>query len=356
MCHEDWSGFGWPEADAQCNVGTGGIDVCRAIGSEWVCDVPVAFGDLGYVEASAFHVPTSSGFTAVDVTVVSGTHTRYMAFGEVQTEFCCELVGEELQTIDRVRITGTNGGDTIDLFQDLPYYGMAGFPVSFSMSDAHDLPGAPDLEVHVNSLGGVDVLSDSFYVGPDYQEVFDAGSGDDVIMSTAGFDLLDGGDDDDDFVVVGDGAWILGGPGDDEVIATAPFVHAWLGDGDDEFTGTGTGTFIVDGEAGRDTLVGDQGDDILLGGPDNDVLVGGDGADLLDAGPGTEDILCADDSPAGQPDELINAGVLGQSWVNPGNDEPILHGVHSLSLCGDPSYAAVGACGFPLYSRPSACP
>lgn len=112
-------------------------------------------------------------------------------------------------------------------------------------------------------------------------DVFDGGSGDDVIVSddsTAG-SQLDGGDGDDA---------IYGGTGNDAIDAGAGNDVVDAFDGNDEVEG-GAGTDTMYGGNGSDMLVGGDGKDTLIGEAGNDGLIGGEGADILAGGTSTTD-------------------------------------------------------------------
>ncbi len=81
----------------------------------------------------------------------------------------------------------------------------------------------------------------------------------DVLVGTAGADILSGGEGDDFVFALAGHDRLSGGEGDD---------HLYGGDHDDRLSGGG-------------------GDDVLKGGPGADELTGGSGADLLDSGLGT---------------------------------------------------------------------
>ncbi|SEL91847.1 Hemolysin-type calcium-binding repeat-containing protein [Roseivivax marinus] len=98
-----------------------------------------------------------------------------------------------------------------------------------------------------------------------------------VIVSTAGDDRLEGGQNSADYIdggpgndtIIGnDGAdWLIGNLGDDVVFAGAGDTDLDIvqgDDGNDELYGGGGGDFI-DGGAGDDTMAGGTGNDVLIG-------------------------------------------------------------------------------------------
>lgn len=66
--------------------------------------------------------------------------------------------------------------------------------------------------------------------------------------------------------------------------------------GNDLILGT-AGNDVIDGKNGNDCIVGGDGDDMLYGDNENDVLVGGPGSDILDGGKRSKDTDICVDSP-----------------------------------------------------------
>jgi Ca2+-binding RTX toxin-like protein len=58
------------------------------------------------------------------------------------------------------------------------------------------------------------------------------------------------------------------------------------------------GNDVIDGKNGNDCIVGGDGDDLIFGDNDNDVLVGGPGSDILDGGKRNKDTDICVDSPS----------------------------------------------------------
>ena len=99
-----------------------------------------------------------------------------------------------------------------------------------------------------------------------------------LIVGTAGNDVIHGGPG-DDTLIGGDGDdVILGGDGNDSVRG---------GDGDDELVG-GNGDDVIEGGAGSDTLIGGNGADSMDGGAGSDLLVSNGGRDSLTGGAGED--------------------------------------------------------------------
>ncbi|MCH7659018.1 MAG: hypothetical protein IH933_00005, partial [Euryarchaeota archaeon] len=111
------------------------------------------------------------------------------------------------------------------------------------------------------------------------------GSGDDIIVTGGGDDVVDGGDGDDT---------INSGAGDDIVKGGA---------GNDILNG-GEGLDVIDGDAGNDILQGGPGPDLVRGGPDNDRLLGGPGRDV-------DAVLTSDLTEEGADDPRLAAQVEG---------------------------------------------
>ena len=125
---------------------------------------------------------------------------------------------------DTVTINGTNGDDVIQLFLDadgsLVITGLSTEVVIRNFEAANDV-------IHINGLGGADVIDASALGTNGPQLVFDGGAGDDIILGGAGNDTLLGGEG-DDVLLGGDGTDIVdGGPGDDiEIQSLGGIDHA----------------------------------------------------------------------------------------------------------------------------------
>ncbi|MPZ24181.1 MAG: hypothetical protein GEU28_11725 [Dehalococcoidia bacterium] len=116
-------------------------------------------------------------------------------------------------------------------------------------------------------------------------------AGDDVIVGSAGADIIRAGAGND----------IVCGRGGDDI--------TYGGTGNDTLLGEG-GDDELHGGLGFDRLVGGPGDDSLFGDGQNDRLLGGTGIDHMDGGPGRRDV-CNGGPPGSQPQ-----GRSGDSAVN----------------------------------------
>jgi len=148
--------------------------------------------------------------------------------------------------------------------------------------------------------GAGDDLVDLTSLDYDYGDVtINGGTGNDVIWSSSGNDILRGewGDDQvfggagNDILWGDDGADVLwGGVGNDDLRANKGEDVLYGGAGDDilragkgdDVLFAGTGDDILRGGQGDDVLWGDVGNDDLRGHTGNDVLIGGAGNDTLD--------------------------------------------------------------------------
>jgi Ca2+-binding RTX toxin-like protein len=108
--------------------------------------------------------------------------------------------------------------------------------------------------------------------------------------------------------------WLEGGSGDDVINSLVGNDILLGGDGNDTLSG-GANTDQLYGEDGNDILNGDDGDDSLGGGSGIDILHGGTGNDSLFGGDG-DDFLYGD---AGN-DQIDGAAGLDMIWGGDGND------------------------------------
>ncbi len=114
-------------------------------------------------------------------------------------------------------------------------------------------------------------------------------SGDDVIHSGAGHDLVFGRGGDDLICTgsgIGDG--VRAGPGNDRVHLGSDGGDYIYGEGGNDTGFAGPGDSQLQGNGGDDVLRSGSGFQYLKGGAGNDVLYGGSGRDLGDGGPGTD--------------------------------------------------------------------
>ena len=125
-------------------------------------------------------------------------------------------------------------------------------------------------------------------------------SGNDVILGTAGPDVINAGDGadiicalgGDDIINAGNGAdTVFAGFGDDTIQAGQGRDAVFGGAGDDFISG-GKGKDVLNGGFGRDDLRGNEGTDTLVGGPDDDELRGGQKADIIFGDDGNDTLIC----------------------------------------------------------------
>jgi len=218
----------------------------------------------------------------------------------------------------------------------------------------------------VRFLGEVQGVTDS---GKSYDDVIDAGNGNNMIVGGAGGDRITAGDGDD--LIWGDvsdadsysGAWSLAeeipealhgndvihaGGGNDQVAAGGGNDIIFGGDGDDILIGDdgnfpelqgddyidgGAGNDRLDGGGGNDTLFGGadndeltgrEGDDVLLGGSGDDILLGEAGSDYIDGGDGNDHLQDAIDADSGDRNTLL--GGAGDDLLVAGAGQDTLDG------------------------------
>jgi Ca2+-binding RTX toxin-like protein len=98
------------------------------------------------------------------------------------------------------------------------------------------------------------------------------------------------GDGNDTGAVLAGHAGILGGPGDDELSLCAACSGSLYGnDGNDHLVSSDAFS-ILDGGAGDDVLEGGDGNQWIAGQTGNDLITGGAGADSIAPGPGTDGV------------------------------------------------------------------
>ncbi|GKY88156.1 calcium-binding protein [Sinisalibacter aestuarii] len=112
-------------------------------------------------------------------------------------------------------------------------------------------------------------------------DAVDAGIGAAIVEKVFGGrnnDVLNGGDDDENF---------FGRRGNDKVFAKGGDDKAFGGKGNDGMFG-GIGNDLLNGKNGRDYLFGGAGNDRIIGGGHRDVIAGGTGNDTLTGGSGAD--------------------------------------------------------------------
>ncbi len=198
-------------------------------------------------------------------------------------------------------LVGTNGDDLIVWEQRLTGIGTSKYllPVggaaaidNFTLGAGNDILNLTYIDDHNTGTPDIAYTSNANING---------GTGDDIIWSGQGNDVIIGG---------GGGTEILyGGGGNDQIVGSTFAFNNISGDsGNDELFGGSSGDGIVggteddsifgnsgvdfvDGEAGNDTVFGGAGDDNAFGGAGNDTVSGDGEADDIDGGTGFLDTL-----------------------------------------------------------------
>lgn len=153
----------------------------------------------------------------------------------------------------------------------------------------------------LNGGAGIDYMqggtgNDTYYVDAPYEGVYENGEGVDKVISSIDYTLTYGIEN---LTLTGNASYgygngldnsisanlvgsvkLFGQNGDDILISGAGIDYLEGGEGDDRLT-AGAGDDLLEGGAGDDTLTGGDGDDILFGGKSQDILNGGAGNDKL---------------------------------------------------------------------------
>lgn len=155
---------------------------------------------------------------------------------------------------------------------DLLVMGLSGNDMIVSGSGADLLAGGTGND-DLDGGAGADVLAggtgNDTLRGGDGDDILHGGIGNDLLIAGSGGDLLDGEDGDDR---------LRGNSGSDTLIG---------GDGDDRLDGASGGD-VLNGDAGEDFIEGEGGNDILNGGSDSDTVRGGGGFDRVDGSDGDD--------------------------------------------------------------------
>jgi len=154
--------------------------------------------------------------------------------------------------------------------------------------------------------------------------------GNDVIVGTAGPDIIDALDGDDIICGLGGRDLISAGPGDDLVYA---------GGGHDVVQG-GTGSDTIYGQPGADQLRGGDGADFLFGGTGYDTLFGDADNDFLQGSGGNDTIYGGTGD-----DNLYGKAGDDRMWGEAGDDEIYAAGGNDLAWGGDGADRIQGAAG-----------
>jgi Ca2+-binding RTX toxin-like protein len=143
-----------------------------------------------------------------------------------------------------------------------------------------DLGGQGPIEIHARSLvdDRIEIANDKFIGAPGHINIFEGGLGFDVMTGGNLNDQLSGGEEGDK---------IEGGPGNDSILGGGEGDKLDGGPGNDRVFGGAGGDKVIGG-VGSDRLFGGGAKDKIEGGPGRDVLKGGGGADKLLGGPGKD--------------------------------------------------------------------
>ena len=277
--------------------GGSGDDTLKASGGSDILDGGVGRDKVDYSESSTIHVTIK---TAPSTLAYLGA----VDAGGLDTLFNIEEI---------------KGSDSDDFFQIQ----------SFS-SDVQDLS--------LDGGDGSDTLS-TFYF--DDEAKFDTVSGSLSIggrdVSIKGFEKLEGGASDDQFIVDGgdENLESLDGRDGDDKIDFSQSKAGVMADGDglqihnietiqgsnfdDTIKVDDTGVKVF-GRGGTDTLKGGDGDDILDGGADTDVMTGGGGADFFVVGQGDAVINAEDIDRMGLSLDQVIAGIAWRPYAD--RDQP----------------------------------
>jgi Ca2+-binding RTX toxin-like protein len=141
--------------------------------------------------------------------------------------------------------------------------------------------GARIIGVEKIDAGGGNDLVDLTSKRYSYGDVeIDGGSGNDVLWSSKGNDVLRGGSGDDSMDGGAGNDYLDGGSGNDKLNGGAGVDMLQGGSGDDKLTDT-SGNGVMDGGSGKDTLVEGSGNSLMIGGKGNDKLTLGGGYDVI---------------------------------------------------------------------------
>ncbi len=183
-----------------------------------------------------------------------------------------------------------------------------GDDVITSQGASKDYIVAGDGENTVKSGAGADTV-----ISGTGNDTIEAGSGNDWVSSGDGDDQIDGGSGNDT---------LFGGSGDDTVIG---------GSGNDVID-TGTGDNAVDAGSGDDQVTGGDGNDAILGGSGNDTIIGGGGDDTVDGGSGADTITVSSGNDlvyGGAGNDIINSlsdgGSVGNDTIYGGSGNDTLY-------------------------------
>src|SRR5262249_48192475 len=147
-------------------------------------DVAAITMDLNGVEQIAFHA--LGGVDNITVNDLSGTNTT-----EVDIDLTAAGVGDG--AADTVTVNGSNGNDTVQGSGAGPSFAVVGLAAQVVVTGSE---GANDTLV-VTGGGGNDNLSAAALPAGVTNLTLDGGTGDDIVLGSAGVDRLLGGDGND---------------------------------------------------------------------------------------------------------------------------------------------------------------
>jgi Ca2+-binding RTX toxin-like protein len=159
-------------------------------------DVAAISMDLGGIEKIAFHA--LGGADIITVNDLTGTDVRQVAIDLAATAGGNTGDG----AADTVIVNASGSADHIAITQNGSDIQVNGLTAQVSVSAAE----AANDSLHVNGLGGADIIDASGLAAGRIQLSIDGGAGDDVITGSHGNDLLTGGTGDDLFVAKVGGA------------------------------------------------------------------------------------------------------------------------------------------------------
>lgn len=222
-------------------------------------------------------------------------------------------------------LDGGNGTDTLDysgnpsdIVMDIQAgtATFAGITENFSRFEVYDLGSGDDIVTGstasdtVFTNDGNDSIS-----GGSAGDVFSLGNGNDTAFGQGGNDTIDGGNNNDSISGGFNSDSLSGEAGNDTIDGDTGGDYLSGGTGDDSLLG-GTASDTIDGGAGDDIIRGEGFTDLLNGGADNDSLYGGGSSDTLNGDDGADELY-------GQNAADIMNGGAGADYLNGGkaNDE-----------------------------------
>jgi len=284
-----------------------------------VANITMDLNDVEQIQLAAL-----GGADTITVNDLSGTDMQSIAID------LGSAAGTGDGSADTIVINATNGDDVISIANVNGVVTVSGLATQVTIAhfDAND-------RIVINGLGGDDVIEASG-LGTAMLLTANGGDGNDILIGSAGSDILTGGAG-DDVLIGGGGLDVLdGGPGDNVVIQSAGFNasssltasarlavasdkppsgsvlvngHAVPVGGGDTFSLLGNSVALtspkVFGTSGNDVVdvsavpagrmglsfIGGAGEDIIRAGGGNDIIDGGSGNDVLTGGAGDDTFL-----------------------------------------------------------------